>query len=153
MYANGYFPSKWSTGVIVPIYKKGDKCNHSNYRGITLTCALSKLFTYILNERLLQFLSFDSLSSECQFAYKPGYSTIDAVYVLQSIIAHTMVKSDAHCAFIDFSKAFDKIDRLILYNKMMKCSISSMMLQMIVNMYTRSKVKLKYLKDLLMPFY
>ena len=105
-----YFPSKWSTGVIVPIYKKGDQYNPSNYRGITLTCTLSKLFTYILNERLLQFLSFHSLSSECQFAYKPGYSTIDAVYVLHSIIAHNMVKSDTHCAFIDFSKAFDKID-------------------------------------------
>ena len=143
MYVNGYFPSKWSTGVIVPIYKKGDKCNPSNYSRITLTCALSKLFTYILNERLLQFLSFHSLSSKCQFAYKPGYSTIDAVYVLQSIIAHNMVKSDTHCAFIDFSKAFDKINRLILYNKMMKCGISSMMLQMIVNMYSKIRSKIK----------
>ena len=143
LYVNGYFPSKWSTGVIVPIYKKGDQYNPSNYRGITLTCTLRKLFTYILNERLLQFLSFHSLSSECQFAYKPGYSTIDAVYVLQSIIALNMVKSDTHCAFIDFSKAFDKIDRLILYNKMMKCGISSMMLQMIVNMYSKIRSKIK----------
>ena len=66
-----------------------------------------------------------------------------AVYVLQSIIAHNMVKSDTHCAFIDFSKAFDKIDRVILYNKMMKCVISSMMLQMIVNMYSKIKSKIK----------
>ena len=62
---------------------------------------------------------------------------------LHSIIAHNMVKSDTHCAFIDFSKAFDKIDRLILYNKMMKCGISSMMLQMIVNMYSKIRSKIK----------
>ena len=70
-------------------------------------------------------------------------TVLDAVYVLQSIIAHNMVKSDTHCAFIDFSKAFDKIDRLILYNKMMKCGISSMMLQMIVNMYSKIRSKIK----------
>ena len=37
LYVNGYFYKKWSTGVIVPIYKKGDKYNPSNYRGMTLT--------------------------------------------------------------------------------------------------------------------
>ena len=58
-------------------------------------------------------------------------------------MAHNMVKSDTHCAFIDFSKAFDKIDKLILYNKMMKCDISSMMLQMIVNMYSKIRSKMK----------
>ena len=92
---------------------------------------------------LLQFLSFHSLSLKCQFAYKPGYSTIDAVYELQSIIAHNIVKYDTHCAFIDFSKAFDKIDRLILYNKMMKCGISSMMLQIRGNMYSKVRSKIK----------
>ena len=40
---------------------------------------------------------------------------MDAVDVLQSIIAHNMLESDTHCAFIVFSKAFDKIYRLILY--------------------------------------
>ena len=116
LYVNGYFPDKWSTGVIVPIYKKGDKSNPSNYRGITLTSTMSKLMTYLLNERLLHWLDYNDLSSQSQFAYKPGYSIIDAVYVLQTAIAQN--KPLTHCAFIDFTKAFDKIDRSILYDKL-----------------------------------
>ena len=141
LYVNGYFPEKWSTGVIVPIYKKGDKSDPSNYRGITLTSSMSKLMTYLLNERLLQWLDYHKLSSQHQFAYKPGYSTIDAVYVLQSVIAQN--KPVTFCAFIDFSKAFDKVVRSILYNKLKKCGISSMMLQIIEDMYSKIQSKVR----------
>ena len=48
----GTFSDSWSTGAIKPIYKKGDKGNPSNYRGITLLPILSKLFTVILQERI-----------------------------------------------------------------------------------------------------
>ena len=52
IYDTGIYPENWSTGVIVPIYKKGDKDNPANYRGITLTCAMSKLFTFMSNRRI-----------------------------------------------------------------------------------------------------
>ena len=52
IYDTGIYPENWSTGVIVPIYKKGDKDNPANFRGITLTCAMSKLFTFMLNRRI-----------------------------------------------------------------------------------------------------
>ena len=110
-----------------------------NYRGITLTSTMSKLMTYLLNERLLHWLDYNDLSSQSQFAYKPGYSTIDAVYVLQSAIAQN--KPITHWAFIDFTNAFDKIDRSILYDKLKKCGVSSMMLRIIEDMYRKIKSK------------
>ena len=45
LYSIGFFPTEWSTGVIVPIHKRGDKYNPQNYRGITLTSTMSKIFT------------------------------------------------------------------------------------------------------------
>ena len=50
IYETGAFPDQWSTCVKVPIYKKGDTNDPANYRGITLTCAMSKLFTFMLNK-------------------------------------------------------------------------------------------------------
>ena len=42
---NGYFPSNWSVGEIVPLHKKGSLNNVDNYRGVTLLSAFGKLFT------------------------------------------------------------------------------------------------------------
>ena len=124
-------------------YKNGDKSNPGNYRGITLTSTLSKLFTYILNERLLKWLDFHQLSSQSQFAYKPGYNTTDAVYVLHSILDQSMTKSDVHCAFIDFTKAFDNVNRSKLYTRLMALGIDNKMLKIIMNMYSKLKSKVK----------
>ena len=52
IYNTGNFPDQWTTGVIVPIFKKSDNDNPANYRGITLTSTMGKLFTYALNRRL-----------------------------------------------------------------------------------------------------
>ena len=53
----GTFPTEWKIGVIKPIYKKkGDKKWPANYRGITLTSCLGKLFTSILQNRLNKFI-------------------------------------------------------------------------------------------------
>ena len=53
----GIVPDGWTVGVINPIYKnKGDVTDPANYRPITLLSCFGKLFTSILNERLLKFV-------------------------------------------------------------------------------------------------
>ena len=50
------FPRQWCSGLVVPIYKAGDKTNPANYRGITLSSCLGKVFAKILNTILTRFL-------------------------------------------------------------------------------------------------
>ena len=56
IYGTGAYPDTFtlSTGVIhvVPIYKKGHTNDPANYRGIILTCAMSKLFTFMVNKQI-----------------------------------------------------------------------------------------------------
>ena len=52
---SGCYPEDWFNGIIVPLYKKGDKKSVDNYRGITLLSCLSKLFTSVLNGRIEKF--------------------------------------------------------------------------------------------------
>ena len=44
----GKYPKKWNQGLIFSIYKNGSTKNPANYRGITLTSCLGKLFGYVL---------------------------------------------------------------------------------------------------------
>ena len=53
LFNKGYFPKKWSEGYIVPIHKKGNTNDADNYRGMMLLSTLGKLFTSILNNRLI----------------------------------------------------------------------------------------------------
>ena len=82
------FPKNWSTGYIhvVPIYRKGNICDPSNYRGITISSCLGKLFTLLLNNRLQIFLEEHKIISTCQIGFHKNKRTSDHIFVLKSII-------------------------------------------------------------------
>ena len=52
-------PKFLETGFIVPIFKSGESSDPGNYRGTTITSCFGKLFTLIINERLLEFLNHE----------------------------------------------------------------------------------------------
>ena len=68
----GEYPEEWSKGHVVPIYKSGDKSNPKNYRGISISSCLGKLFATILNERLLSFLNSKKAISKEQIGFQRG---------------------------------------------------------------------------------
>ena len=55
LFDTGYFPLEWAKSIIVPIFKKGNVNLCENYRGVSLTSLISKLYTRILNVRITNF--------------------------------------------------------------------------------------------------
>jgi len=47
IFVSGFFPDKWTEGVIIPLHKKGSVNDVNNYRGVTVVSCFSKLFTTI----------------------------------------------------------------------------------------------------------
>ena len=70
IYLNGIYPASWSEGVITPIHKKGCIDEPNNYRGITLINTLSKIYSHVLNNRLLKWASENEKISDCQFGFQ-----------------------------------------------------------------------------------
>ena len=137
----GVVPSNWCVGVIIPLFKnKGSINNVDNYRGITLLSVIGKLFTSALNERLGKFLDNTGVRGEEQAGFRAGYSTLYQVFILHTLIGlYLHNKKRLYCCFIDYSKAFDLIDRVTLWRKLIDVGVKGNVLRVIYNLYLNAK--------------
>lgn len=112
-------PDNWRTAKIKVLYKgKGDADNPNSYRGVALENSVFKIFTKVLTNRLDK--ETTSQIPECQFGFRRGRSTLQAVRCLLDEIEEALrvPKGKYHVVFIDYTKAFDMIDREKLMNKL-----------------------------------
>ncbi len=137
----GIVPEDWILCIIIPIYKnKGGMEDPDNYRGITLLNCMGKLFTALINKRLHQFLDINNLLGEEQAGFHEGYSTLDHIFVLNSLIEMYLGKGQRiYAAFVDYRKAFDSIDRTSLWTKLLAHGIDGKIFRVIHNMYSKAK--------------
>lgn len=70
--------------------QKGDIDDVNNYRGISIVSCFGKLFTSVLNNRILEWDNKYDILTDAQFGFRPGLSTVDAIFVLQSLINKTL---------------------------------------------------------------
>ena len=101
------------------LYKgKGDPEDPNNYRGVALENTMFKILTKILTDRLTT--TVDSLIPENQFGFRPHRSTIQAITALLEAIEEALrhPRGKYHVVFIDYSKAFDLLDRSIITTKL-----------------------------------
>ena len=149
----GYFPENWSEGHIVPIFKKGDKDEVSNYRGITLLSIVGKLFTRILNNRLNDWAEEYNIYVEAQAGFRKCMGTVDNIFILNNLITHCLNNNESlYCAFVDFTKAFDFVVRDILWFKLIKLGVGGKMLNVIRSIYNHVKSRVKHNGSLGEPF-
>ena len=137
----GIVPSSWTLGVIHPIYKnKGQRGDPNNYRGITILSCFGKLFTCILNKRLGIFIEkYDIIGAE-QTGFRKGFSTLDHLFTLYGIIDVLLSKRKRlYCAFLDYEKAFDKINRAFLWQKLLNENVDGKIINVVKNMYSQAK--------------
>ena len=83
--SKGTYPDSRSTGLITPIFKSGNKSDPSNYRGICVTSCLGKLFSVILNNRLLTYLQDHNLIHPSQIGFLKGFRTSDHIFSLRTV--------------------------------------------------------------------
>ena len=75
-----------------------------------------------------------------QAGFREGYSTIDHIFVLQLIIElYQSVHKRVYCAFIDYRKAFDSINRPLLWQKLLSYNINGKLFNVVKNMYDKAK--------------
>ena len=87
VFSSGCYPTQWSEGLITPIHKKGSLDDVNNYRGITLINILSKIYSHLLNNRLLKWAEQNEKLSDCQFGFQRNKSTVDCIFIFHALIS------------------------------------------------------------------
>ena len=86
----------------------------------------------------------DHILGQEQTGFREGYSTIDHIFVLQLIIElYQSVHKRVYCAFIDYRKAFDSINRPLLWQKLLSYNINGKLFNVVKNMYDKAKSCIK----------
>ena len=138
----GEIPDSWGISIIYPIYKKGNCDDPNNYRGISLIDIVSKLFTSAVTARMNSYLNKNDLLGGEQVGFRSGHSCMDHVYLLTSIIDLTLTEGRRlYATFIDYEKAFDRVNRSILWSKLYNLGINGKVLRIVKNLYAKTKAQ------------
>ena len=142
IFESGVMPTIWKSSIIKPIPKSAllDSRLPLQYRGISLLSTVYKIFSSVLNRRISNCIEINDLVADEQNGFRKDRSCLDHVYSLTSIIRCRKKQGlSTYVAFIDMEKAFDRVDRMLLFYKMLRCGIGGKIYQCLRNMYDGCK--------------
>lgn len=103
-------PGEWKTSILCPIYKKGDKLECGNFRGIALLNIAYKIFVKILYQRLHPYT--EPTIGEYQSGFRVGRSTTDQLFIIRQILEKCKEYNiETHHLFVDLKAAYDSVIR------------------------------------------
>ena len=86
---------------------------------------MAKIYSQLLVNRLTKWSENEEKLNNTQFGFQKEKSTKDCIFTFISIISKTLHAGDKlYCVFVDYEKAFDRIDRTILWQKVMSENIT-----------------------------
>jgi len=140
---HGFVPTDFGNGISIPLIKDktGNINNMDNYRAITLSPVISKLFEMVILDISNDFLSTDSL----QFGFKDKVGCADAIFTLKSTISYFADRgSSVFVASLDISKAFDSVNHFKLYSSLLRVGIPVMVIDVLCDWYSKLSYAVKW---------
>ena len=130
-------PKDWKEGYMVKLPKKGNLTHCDNWRGIMLLSVPSKILSRIILDRLKR--AIDSQLRSEQAGFRQDKSCTDHIATLRIIIEQSIEwQSSLYITFVDFEKAFDSLDREVMWSLMGHYGIPQKFISIIKEMYQDS---------------
>lgn len=133
------WPEAWRKAFLIPLYKgEGLLTSPSNYRLLALTSVLAKTFEKVLDARLRSWAERMGSLSDFQGGFRAGRGCSDQIFVLHEIVAKRKEeKLQTFLAFLDVSKAYDRVWRPGLWHKLRNLGVGAKVLTMLQAMFGR----------------
>jgi hypothetical protein len=135
-------PEDWTKGEIVVIFKKGDRKECSNYRGITLISQCAKIYERILEKRVRD--QIENKLREEQYGFRKNRSTTDLIFTLRNMMEKKWEKrEDLYMTFLDIEKAYDNLPREKVWECLRKKEVEEETITRIQSMYRNCKSRVR----------
>ena len=138
----GVVPKDWRCGCIVPLYKgKGDKCERSNSRGISLLSVVGKLLGRVLIKR-------GRVIGEEQCVFRQGRGCMDQVFAVRQVCEKYLTNwKDVFWAFVDLENAYDTIDRHGMRQMLRVYVVGGKLFKSVQSFYVDSRACVRVMND------
>lgn len=144
-------PEDWKSAVIHPLYKKGERTDVNNYRGISLLPVAYKILSQCLLDRTQAQL--EHTIGEYQAGFRPGRSCMEQILNLKTILRYQKLRGrETVCTFVDFKKAYDSVDRQALFQELEELGLDRKTTEIIKQTLTNTKSKVKFMGELSSEF-
>ena len=113
----GEVPQQWLHAIVANIYKrKGERSECGNYRGLSLLDVAGKIFAKIMASRFNRDIA-ERLLPDSQCGFRADRSTSDSIFVCRQLLEKGREqRQPVSIAFVDLKKAFDTVDRSLLFS-------------------------------------
>ncbi|CAB1097412.1 unnamed protein product [Ectocarpus sp. CCAP 1310/34] len=143
----GDIPREWKDATIKVLYENDDRSNCNNYRGISLLSHVGKVPIKIITNRLGAFCEAKNIIPEEQCGFRPGRSTVDMLFVVRRLQELGWRKKiPLYMCFVDLNKAYDSVDREMLWKVLARAGIPAKLIEVIRQFHDgmRARVRMNY---------
>ena len=140
----------WKQTRVNLIHKGGgkNKCEVKNYRPVAVANTITNIFCGILKEKLTRILEEGKVIGEEQSGFRKDRRGTDNLFVMKEIIEHAKKnKRQYYVAFLDIEKAYDTVNREVMWEIMKRAGIEEKIIRVLKSLYTDT-VDVFYLGDL-----
>ena len=126
---SGVIDPSYKKAAIVPVFKSGDRTVPSNYRPISLTSVIIKVFERVICKQIVTFLISNGHLNPTQHGFRGGRSCLSALLSVFDDVMQLLSSGNntVDMVYLDFAKAFDKVDHVVLLHKIKMLGITGIL--------------------------